>query len=244
MMRGMRGIHGDDWVRRYCMHFLMFYHAGEAVTAANEEWTWGRYEYEFENLKRGTERRYFRGTQGGNALKRLAKASESPQSAFESMVGPTYSALRALFNRGPFANCCFGDYFVWKVLDLQTRVMDQHITLSLEEACRYLPTEPKEAALGIFLREKLSLEDALMRVKEVIQNMHLPFGGPGYCGLQEAETVLCMIKGAFLTKTHQIGDDIEDKKKAMEDYPQYIRLLPFSVLGKYQLGALNEVATT
>lgn len=241
MMRGMRSVKGDDWTARYCMHFLMFYHAGEAVRAAEEQWTWGQYEYEFDSLKRGTERRHFRGAQGRNALKRLQEASRSPQEAFAYMVAPNYTALRALFSRGRFAGCCFGDYFAWKVLDLQTRVFDGRISLSVEEACQYLPSEPIQAAAGLFPQD--TLMDALIRVKAEIQNHPLPFGGPGYCDLQEAETILCMAKGAFMTGSHQIGDDIEDKKLAMADYPEFVRLLPFSILGKYKIGALSEVVT-
>jgi hypothetical protein len=242
MMRGARGLYGDEWVMRYCMHMLMFYHAGEAVQAAEEEWTWGRYEYEFDNLKRGTERRHFRGVQGRTALARLREAAESPMLAFLTMWAPCYTQLRALFSRGHFTGCGFGDYFAWKVLDLQTRVFDRQVTLTVEEAAQHLPTEPREAAAALF--PSLSLQEALIMVRDEITNLPLPFGGPGFCDLQEAETVLCMIKGAFLTRTHQIGDDIEDKKVALQEHPELSRLLPFSVLGRYKVGKLYEVEPT
>jgi len=237
--RGARCIYGDDWAARFCMHFLLSYHMGGSAKAATEEWSWDRYKYEFDTMWRGTERRHYRGAQGRNALGRLAAASESPLHAFRAMVAPNYTALRKMFSGGRFERCGFGDYFIWKTLDFQTRVFDNQIALSLEEANVGLPTDPRQAALGLFP------QDPLIRCLEIvtdhISNFHLPFGGPGYCGIQEAETVLCMLKGAFITRKHQIGDDIEDKRKALDGWPDLQRLMPFSCIGQYKVGTLHEV---
>jgi hypothetical protein len=235
MLFKARAVHGDDWVKRYCMHFLMFYHAGEAALAADEKWTWAQYEYEFATLLRGTERRHFRGTQGGNCMKRLSEASQSPQDAFENMVAPSYTALTQLFLRGRFKGCGFGEYFMWKVLDLQTRVFDHSITLSLEEASKYLPNEPVAAAGTLF--PHLTLRETLSMVEEEIDRYPLNYR-VGHCTLQEAETVLCMLKGAFMTRTHQVGDDIADKRRALADYPELQAMLPPDCMGKYVLGEL------
>jgi len=234
-----RALKGEEWVKRYCLHFLLFYHAGDAARAAEEHWSWSRYEYEFDNLQRGTERRHYRGAQGRNAMARLRGATESPATAFESMVAGNYTSLVHLFTKGPFRGCGFGEYFIWKVLDLQTRVFDHDIELSLDEACQYLPKEPKEAAVHVF--PDLSRSQALETVLAHIQSIPLGYRA-GYCALQEAETVLCMIKGAFITKTHQIGDDIEDKRKALDGWPELQSLLPAPVLGRYEcVGNLTPI---
>jgi hypothetical protein len=144
-----------------------------------------------------------------------------------------------MFFKGRFERCGFGDYFIWKTLDFQTRVFDQKISLSMEEALVGLPTDPRQCALGLFPQD--TLMQSLTRVVEYVSNFPLPFGGPGYCDIQEAETVLCMLKGAFITRKHQIGDDIEDKKQALAGYPDLQKLMPFSCLGDYKVGTLREV---
>jgi Alpha-glutamyl/putrescinyl thymine pyrophosphorylase clade 2 len=240
MLRGARKLKGDAWVRRFCMHFLMFYHAGESAKAANEGWGWDRYRHEFDHLQRGTERRHFRAAQGFNALKMLIGASETPSEAFQGMVAGTYSQLARLFSSGRFQRCGFGPYFTWKVLDLQTRVFDYPIDISIAEAMKGLPSEPVIAAERLWPNRPVI--ESLAAVTQHIQHTVLPFGGMGNCGLQEAETILCMLKGAFITRVHQIGDDIDDKYSALTGYPELQALLPARVPpNQYFLGALREM---
>lgn len=234
-----RAVKGDEWVKRYCMNMLLFYHAGQAYQAAEEKWTWSYLQYDFHNLLRGTERRYYRGKQGTNALERLVGLGLSPEAAFDAMWAPTYTGLIKLFSSGKFAGCGFGEYFVWKVLDLQTRVFDREISLSLDEAGRYLPNEPKKCAETIWPDKRFT--ETLSMVVDFISPLELPFGRGGQCGLQEAETILCMLKGAFLTRKHKVGDDIEDKRVALAGTP-LVDFLPPRVLGEYECSG-NLTAT-
>jgi hypothetical protein len=223
MLRGARRLKGDAWVRRFCMHFLLFYHAGEAARAADEIWSWDKYKYEFDHLHRGTERRHYRGAQGYNALKRIIEASESPHEAFQGMVAPNYTQLVKMFSGGRFERCGFGAYFIWIV-----------------EAVKGLPTEPIAAARKLW--PQMDLMSVLKMVTEHISDIVLPFGGMGHCGLQEAETILCMLKGAFITRTHEIGDDIDDKYSMLTGRPELQALLPARVPpNQYFLGALREM---
>lgn len=232
---------GDAWVKRYCLNMLLFYHAGQAARAAEEKWSFSYLEYDFHNLLRGPERRYYRGVQGTNALRRLAGLGLSPEQAFDAMVAPTYTKLVHLFTKGKFQGCGFGEYFIWKVLDLQTRVFGREITLSLDEAGRHLPSEPRKCAEAIW--PGLRFTQVLEEVTGYIQQFPLPFGlMEGYCSYQEAETILCMLKGAFLTKSHKIGDDIEHKRVALEGWPTLQSFLPPRVLGEYQCSG-NLIAT-
>ena len=87
-----------------------------------------------------------------------------------------------------------------------------------------MPDEPRKCAKAIW--PHLSIEQSLIKVRGMMRGLEAP-GAPGKeCGYAEAETVLCMIKGFFLTKTHTIGDDVDEKHAQLKDHPYLLDLLP------------------
>lgn len=219
---------GDDYTDRVMMHFVLFYHIGEALEAAQYEgqkW-WVEVWHRFHSTRRGTERRHFRGKQGYDALTRLQRAVDSapPEDIFRMMTAPTYGALMDLFTKGKFAGTGFGTYFVWKILDLQERVNRHAIEVTMADALKFLPDEPRKCAQALW--PKHTLEEVLTEVCEYISAWAVPTTFHRACDIQEAETILCMLKGYFITKKHVIGDDIAEKHSQLAMYPNLLQYLP------------------
>ena len=233
--------YGEDYTDRVMMHFVLFYHIGEAIDAANytgQQW-WTHVWSKFGSCRRGTERRHFRGKQGMDALTRLQRAVDgaAPEDAFRMMTAPSYTELMNLFTKGRFEGTGFGTYFVWKILDLQERVLLNPISVTHDEALKYLPDEPRKCAAHIWPHRSLSA--VLHEVCEYIADYPVPTTEHRTCGIQEAETILCMLKGYFITKKHVIGDDIREKHSQLAAYPHLLRFLPPTVeLEEYVRGEL------
>lgn len=193
-------------------------------------------------VKRGTERRHFRGENARKAIEKLASFNKTPWQLLtymypsHSMGTPTYDTLYKWIT-GPFAGTQFGPYFIWKLYDIFNVCLGMPISLTLEEAVKYMPDEPKKAAAHFF--PDLDFINAVNRINVYIAQFPHPVR-EGKCGLAEAETVLCMMKGFFKTKSHLIGDDIQDKWDQLEDYPELRALLPKEVeSSEYRAGELG-----
>lgn len=215
MLRNARKEYGDEWVSRFCLHMLMFYHVGEAEVAAHLDGKefWDFIEDRYEICPRGTERRHFRGKAGRDAIASLKPTFLTrPGSALRAFHRPAYPDLYAVIRGGAKG---FGDYFIWKWADYLQCVFDLPIDLS--EAHRYMPAEPAKCAKAFW--PELTLKQALMKVVREIEQYPDPFSFSRPCGVSEAETILCMMKGFFITKSHRIGDDLLDKYNALGDSP-------------------------
>lgn len=220
-------VYGEDWSDRFMLHYLMFYNLGGAARAANgstDDSFWDYVTNGYHLFKRGTERRHFRGELGSKAIGNLRKHGP-PSEIIRDMYAPTYTELIKLFQT-KFAGCGFGPYFIWKLMDLQDRVYGRPIRLNKDEALKYMPDEPRKCAATLWPHKALS--SSLTDVTAFILN--LPYKAPGMpnrqCGYAEAETVLCMLKGFFITRTHTIGDDVASKHKQLADFPDLLALLP------------------
>ena len=215
MLRNARKDCGDEWVERFCLHMLMFYHVGEAELAANlvGKDFWDYVEDTYETCKRGTERRHFRGKAGREAIASLKPAFlTDPGSAIRAFYRPTYPELYRAIREGATG---FGDYFIWKWADYLQCVFDMPIDLT--EAYKYMPSEPAKCAKAFW--PDLTLNQALNTVVREIKQYPDPFSKSRPCGVSEAETILCMMKGYFITKSHTIGDDILEKYEQLADSP-------------------------
>lgn len=224
-LHGAKQDKGEDWASKFALHYLSFYDLGGAVKAAeycNQENFWEYVIEHFDKFKRGTERRHSRGDIGKTYIKNLADIG-TPEFIWGEMYATTYSGLAIKFKRH-FANCGFGPYFLWKVLDFQERIWGRPILLSLEEAVCYCPDDPRKCA-RILWPEK-HFHEVLALVTDYISQFKAPPTYDRRCSYQEAETVLCMLKGYFITKTHTIGDDIESKYEQLKDMPDMLKYLP------------------
>jgi hypothetical protein len=216
---------GDDWARRFVVHYLMFYDLGEALMAAeatDNDSFWDYVILYYPIFHRGTERRHFRGENGMKCVLNL-KDVGTPAQIWRAMTAPTYTRLTDVF-ANTFHHCGFGPYFIWKVLDFQERVWGEKITLSLEEVVRWCPDEPRRCAAIIW--PVLPFHKSVQIVTDYISQFQAPPGYDRPCSYQEAETILCMIKGYFITKTHTIGDDIDSKYKQLAKWPELTKYLP------------------
>lgn len=215
MLRNARKEYGDEWVARFCLHMLMFYHVGEAEVAANLDGVefWKHVEDNYETCKRGTERRHFRGANGRAAIASLKPAFlTAPGSALRAFYRPAYPDLYRAVAGGATG---FGPYFIWKWADYLQCVFDLPIDLTM--AHKFMPDEPAKCAKKYW--PDLTLKQALDTVVDEIKQYPDPFSKSRPCGVSEAETILCMMKGYFITKSHRIGDDLLDKYKALGDSP-------------------------
>lgn len=244
--------HSRDWMGRFVMYFLLFYDAGGAYRIAEENpkdyWEEVKRLAMIKETKRGTERRHFRGKNALSAIVNLQnRKNNNPWEILKNMyyggiytsemppkAPPTYTEFYHRMST-EFAGTQFGPYFIWKLYDIFNVALGMPIYLSRHEALMYMPEEPRKAAQYFFH----SFEEGLDAVFAYIRYIPHPVKPHINCGYAEAETVLCMMKGAFQTRTHEIGDDIDEKWEQLRDYPELQRLLPPAVVG-YAAGELIQ----
>ena len=221
LMNGM----DKSYRERFATHFFMFYHAGEAAKCAGETTNGTFWDYvvkNYDSCRRGTERRHFRGDKGKQAIMSMEMIGP-PNQIWEEMYATDLSRLTEKI-RSKFKGCQIGPYFIWKAMDILDRCMDLPVNLRLSEAVKGMPEEPFKCARTLW--PNLSVEKALALVTDEIKDLPAPGAIGKKCGYAEAETVLCMIKGFFLTKSHTIGDDVEEKYYQLRDYPELHKYLP------------------
>lgn len=245
VIRGLNQTKSREWMGRFLMYFLMFYEAGDAAfTADNLD---GLPEYEFWNevrncdimkFKRGTERRHFRGENAKKAIARLTSFELSSWELIEEMYPPgtgvpTYTEFYQHMTTY-FAGTQMGPYFIWKLFDIFNLCLDWPISMTIEEAVKYMPDEPRKSAAHFF--PNYTFQEAIMEVVAEINDYDHPVVPGRKCGYAEAETILCMMKGAFWTKSHRIGDDIDEKRAQLNWIPALQAMLPEPVTGQYEVG--------
>lgn len=229
---------GYHWACRFALHFFMFYHAGEAALAADHDEDFWPYTFlRYNNARRGTERRHYRGMKGLRATENLSAVGQ-PHMVWYNMQAGNYGDLVHNIKKNYFG-CEIGPYFTWKAMDIMDRGLGLSIALSLKEAVKYMPDEPRKCAQAVWPGKSVGY--ALAAVRDVISDLPAPGCGDRNCGYAEAETVLCMMKGYFITKTHQIGDDILEKHMQFSDFPDLIKFLPPRInLNDYKRGTLES----
>lgn len=217
--------YGGQWGYQFALHFFMYYHPGQAAAMANAKTEldfWHMQNHGYEEFKRGTERRHFRGEKGRIAMLTFQRMG-SPKEIWQKLWSPTYTLM--LDNiKAEFQGCQIGPYFAWKAMDILDRCLSLPVSLSLKEAMLGMPDEPRESAKYFF--PDMNLGSVLDMIVEEICDMDAQGQPNRKCGYAEAETILCMMKGYFKTKTHTIGDDVDEKYNQLADHPYLRRLLP------------------
>lgn len=240
------------WMGVFLMTFLLYYDAGQAIREADfhcsdldlarpywEEQLFRAQDPKFR--KRGTERRHMRGENERKALEKLASFGLEPWELLMDMCSgmESYSQLYRRMST-VFSGTQFGPYFIWKLYDIFNVCLDMPISMSREEAFKYMPDEPKKVLYELLLRmDSESGWFVLKTINDYVSQFDHPVLPGRKCSYAETETILCMIKGFFLTKTHVIGDDILEKNLQLAGYPEIQALLPGEPQEVYQRGELQ-----
>lgn len=182
---------------RYVLAWCTFYNPGLAARASDFQ---GAKFYDFLRsvypiAKRASERRHFRGQAGLKALAQWQALYPKPEAMVEACFGSSYLQVRK--NMQHMAQ--MGDYFYWKLADIQDTVMGKPVDFTGCE--RYMPKVPKQGADMIGDLENLfTLEHIMGVVTEHVSKLDYPVKEGRKLALQEAETVCCVFK------QHVVGD--------------------------------------
>lgn len=218
-------VKGQNWAKLFCLHMLMFYHTGEASAAAEEgpDHFYSHILDQYATLRRGTERRHYRGRNGLDSLQSVRDYSPHPLDFFDKLhrqqdtpyplkvfILPTsYLNVRKEFGKMKG----FGDYFIWKACDYMDRCLD--LPIDYRSGLPYIPAgATKWAAVT---RPGVPINTVLHDVAKKICKYPAPGVPSRGCSISEAETVLCGLHGYFVSKSHKIGDDIEHNHKDLGD---------------------------
>lgn len=177
---------------RYVLAWCTFYNPGLAAKACDfqgEEF----YRYlraVYPTAQRASERRHFRGIAGYKALDQWQARYPKPEAMVEACFADTYMGVRK--NMKDMAQ--MGDYFYWKLADIQDTVMGKPVDFTGCE--KYMPKVPKQGAEIISELEPTFhvLETTMRTVTQHIQGIRYPVKEGRKLALQEAETVACVFK--------------------------------------------------
>lgn len=182
---------------RYILAWCTFYNPGLAARASDFQ---GAKFYEFlryvyPHAKRASERRHFRGQAGLKALAQWQSLYPKPEAMIEACFASSYLQVRK--NMSHMAQ--MGDYFYWKLADIQDTVMGKPVDFTGCE--KYMPKVPKQGADMIGDMENLFTLEVIMGVVTAhVSKLAYPVKEGRKLALQEAETVCCVFK------QHVVGD--------------------------------------
>lgn len=184
---------------RYVLAWCTFYNPGIAAVASQYKGA-EFYAYlvaQYPTAKRASERRHFRGKAGLNALASWGRTYPNPEALVESCWAGTYLGVR----RNMKSIAQMGDYFYWKLADIQDTVFAMPVDFTGCE--KYMPKVPKQGAVIIGDQENLfHLEAIMAAVTAHISGLEHPLQKRGLL-LQEAETVCCIYKQYAHGKYHE-----------------------------------------
>lgn len=199
-----------------------FYSIGESCTLvhlnipSNQVW-----DYMLENyttLKRGTERRYFRGEQGLRCLNYLKEHYKTPQEFVMDNYRPTYVEVCEQFARIP----AFGPYHIWKWLDFYDRILGLPVQVEFNHAMKVIPAEPIKGAKKVSMEvwgEDRGLIPTVEHMFKVMRDrgMTAPPMHDRLVDVQEIETCLCMINHMYAGQhIDYVGKDLLDKYESVK----------------------------
>jgi hypothetical protein len=182
---------------RYVLAWCTFYNPGLAARASDFQ---GARFYDFlrsvyPSAKRASERRHFRGQAGLKALAQWQDLYPKPEAMIEACFGSSYLQVRK--NMQHMAQ--MGDYFYWKLADIQDTVMGKAVDFTGCE--QYMPKVPKQGADMVGDLENLfTLKHIMGVVTAHVSKLDYPVKEGRKLALQEAETVCCVFK------QHVVGD--------------------------------------
>ncbi len=188
---------------RYVLAWCTFYNPGIAAIACQYRGA-EFYDYlrsVYPTASRASERRHFRGQAGLKALYDWQRRFPRPEAMIEACYAPTYLGVRK--NMQDMTQ--MGDYFYWKLADIQDTVFAQPVDFTGCE--KYMPKVPKQGAEMIYRLEFVdgefdhtALVSTMTYITKRIELLPYPIKEGRKLALQEAETVCCVFK------QHVVGD--------------------------------------
>lgn len=218
-------IQGRPWTNRFLTHFLMYYDLGEAVEAANrttEDDFWRYVTDNYSSFRRGHERRHSKGIVGLKYLDNI-KEYGTPSELWEFMYYPTYGGMVHRI-QADLPACGIGPYFIWKIMDFYDRCLGRPVDISFIEANKYLPEMAAKCAKQMYPYHPV--HHILAMVREYIEDQPAPGAPTRLCSYPEAESILCAMRGYFVTGTYKIGSDLDRRWAELADYPDLQIHLP------------------
>ena len=199
----------EDMLMRWCTAFVTYYHMGIAseLCRLKDDDFWQALLKVYDTAPRAAERRHFRGLAGIKAIKQWMNEYKTPEKFFVACMQPSFMGL---LKKGIPQ---IGTYFSWKCMDLREAVFGYEVNWSGAE--KHMVELPKQGLEIIFPGVKPDV--ALLKVVNEISWMKAPPRFIRNCGVAEAETIACMIKG-YYKNGKAIGADIVDKRQALTGY--------------------------
>jgi hypothetical protein len=246
VLRALFDLHDSEWNGRFILHYMWFYNLRDAYNVAGSTtertfWDKCRVDGAADLVKRRGARRHFRGAVASKAIELMSGKGLTPAQIVADMHKEHYPAMvKHIRNR--YEGCQLGPYYIWKLMDWYDICLDWPVTMSIEDAIKYMPDVPKQAAADFFPYN--DLRDTIRIVLDHVSQFDHPVKVGEKCGLGEVETVICTLKGYLKTKAHWIGEDIADAWNLLGDLPQNItEHIPARIpQGLYVRGEYRHVA--
>lgn len=183
--------------KRYVVAWCTYYNPGIAAIASEKmgDYFWRYLVNMYPTAKRASERRHFRGQAGLKALADWSDSFRHPEEMVEACFGESYLDVR----RNMQGMTQMGDYFYWKLADIQDTVFGEPCDFRGCE--KYMPKVPKEGALMIADLNyntvgadpadliRWAVDDVTRHIRKLKHPLHTRA-----LALQEAETVCCVFK--------------------------------------------------
>lgn len=193
----------NGWLNKFCLYHLMFYDVGGAIHAAklHDREFWPFVQTYYHTLRRGQERRHFRGQNGLNSIASLM-AGPPPQLLVASLrldassYEQVYNSIRAKYSG-------FGEYTCLKWADYLDHVFQTPV--DFRNLHKYLFSGATAGLESIWPGR--SHQDSLAEITDYISQFADPFSGRRKCGPSEAETVACGYKVYYVNTTFKFGYD-------------------------------------
>lgn len=172
----------------------------------------------YATLKRGTERRYFRGDQGMKCLDYLKANYKGANEFVLENYAPDYETLSSNLNKIP----AFGPYHIWKWLDFYERVLNMPVKHEWKHILKVMPSEPIKGARMVseelWPTEPFSLERVVRHMIEesIVYGVKAPPNKDRHINIQEVETALCGIYHIY-KGVDWVGKDVNEKYDAVAE---------------------------
>jgi hypothetical protein len=177
--------------KRYVVAWCTYYNPGIAAVASERQGLrfWEYLFSVYPKAQRASERRHFRGAAGLKALADWSSEYPHPEDMVDACFGESYLDVRR--NMLPMTQ--MGDYFYWKMADIQDTVFGEYCDFTGCE--KYMPKVPKQGAEIIAELEStcFALPVVMATITSHVRKMDHPLH-ERKLALQEAETVCCVFK--------------------------------------------------
>lgn len=187
---------GLDRTHRFLMAMSLFYNMGTAcfiTDRTTQDNFWDFCISEYPKLKRGTERRHFRGEQGLRCLRYLKENFKGPTHFIEHNHAPTYQGMLDKFAKVP----AYGPYHTWKWWDFYDRILSMPV--KPDESCwEAMPQEPVSGLKNVAEEMGMDTSDHVPIAKYAVKTlqdlgMMSPPDNARPVHIAEVETDMCML---------------------------------------------------